>query len=257
MPTSDIDPRLRRRALVHRPSPRLQDCELTFLDAAPIDVERAARQHAAYVNRLRRYGFEVTVLDGNLELPDSVFVEDTAVVLDEVAVLTPMGVASRQPESRLMELALGAYRPTVRIAAPAKLEGGDVLRIGRRLFVGQGTRTDAGGLRALAAIAEPLGYSVVGVPVTGCLHLKTGCTAPDDGTVLMNRDWVDPRPFVGLRRLDVPPSEPFGANVLRLGDGAVALPAEFAETRDLLIRSGFRVESLAISEFLKAEAGLT
>ncbi|MEO1369573.1 MAG: arginine deiminase family protein [Acidobacteriota bacterium] len=244
------------RALVHRPSPTLQNCELTYLDASPIDPTLAARQHAGYVALLRRHGFEVTVLDRNLHLPDAVFVEDTAVVLDEVAILTPMGVASRAPETGLIASALAPLRPLVRIQAPAKLEGGDVLRVGRQLFVGQGTRTDAAGLRALAAVAEPLGYEVTGVEVTGCLHLKTGCTALDPETVLIHPDWVDGAAFAGFRRLEVPRSEPFAANTLDLGD-AVAVPSSFVATRALLDEDGRRVEAVDISEFLKAEAGLT
>ncbi|MEO1085003.1 MAG: arginine deiminase family protein, partial [Acidobacteriota bacterium] len=239
-----------RRALVHRPSPQLQDCELTYLDATPIDAARAAEQHAVYVELLRTYGIEVQVLEANLHLPDAVFVEDTAVVLDEVAVLTPMGAASRAPETGLIASALAPHRPLVRIEEPAKLEGGDVLRVGRRLFVGLGTRTDAAGLAALASIAEPLGYEVIGVAVTGCLHLKTGCTALDLETVLIHPGWVDPAPFEGFRRLEVPRSEPFAANTLGLGD-AVALPSSFPATRAVLEGEGFEVEGVDISEFLK------
>ncbi|MEM8995158.1 MAG: arginine deiminase family protein [Acidobacteriota bacterium] len=245
-----------RRALVHRPSPELRDCELTYLDPAPIDAVLAARQHAGYVDLLRRHGFVVDVLEGNLHLPDAVFVEDTAVVLDEVAILTPMGVASRAPETELIASALASHRRLVRIDAPAKLEGGDVLRVGRRLFVGQGTRTDAAGLLALAAAVEPLGYEVTGVEVTGCLHLKTGCTALDGETLLIHSDWVDPTPFADFRRLEVPRTEPFAANTLDVGD-AVALPSSFPATRALLEAEGYRVETVDISEFQKAEAGLT
>jgi dimethylargininase len=243
-------------ALLHRPSSRLQNCELTFLPSRAIDSEKAARQHRFYGDMLRRCGVEVVVLDANPHLPDSVFVEDTALVLDEIALITPMGTSSRRAETDAIEAALRKYRPVARIPPPARIEGGDVLRIGRTLYVGLSTRTNAEGLEALEALVAPHGYAVRGVRVTGCLHLKTGCTALDDHSVLINPAWVDPAPLEGLEQINVPPEEPFAANILRI-DGTLCIHSGFEETWQMLGRRGYRVENTDISEFLKAEAGLT
>ncbi|MEQ9104825.1 MAG: arginine deiminase family protein [Rhodothermales bacterium] len=243
-------------ALTHAPSPRLDGCELTFLPVQRIDQRRAEAQHTAYCTLLRECGARVVQVQGNEAFPDGVFVEDTAVVLDEVAVVTPMGTASRRPETTAIEHALKAFRPVHRLAGPGKLEGGDVLRVDRTLFVGQGSRTDTAGLKALEAVVAPFGYTIVPVAVTGCLHLKTGVTAVDDGTVLINPDWVDAACFRDFQCIHVPTAEPFAANVLRVGQ-AICMHAGFTETRERLDARGYRVMSTDISEFLKAEAGLT
>jgi len=204
----------------------------------------------------------VEVLDGNLDLPDSVFVEDTAVVLDELAVLTPMGAPSRRGESALIAAELSRHRRVERIEeVAAKLEGGDVLRVGRRLFVGLGTRTDEAGASALREIVSPHGYEVITLCVPGCLHLKTGCTALDNRTILINEAFinearVDTAPFASFRRIPVAPDEPFAANVLRLGE-AICMHAGFPATRRLIEEAGYDVKTVDIGEFLKAEAGLT
>jgi dimethylargininase len=243
-------------ALTHIPSPHLSRCELTYLASKPIDFDKALRQHQAYVDMLQRCGVRVIVLEANRDLPDSVFVEDTALVLDEIAVMTPMGVASRQAESAAVETALAPFRPIARIRPPAKLEGGDVLRMGRHLYVGLSTRTNKAGLQALAEIVRPHGYRVSSVEVTGGLHLKTACTALDAHTVLINPAWVEAAPFEGLEQIIVPPNEPFAANILRI-DGTIGMHAGFEGTRRLAEARGYRVAVADISEFLKAEAGLT
>jgi len=243
-------------ALVHAPSPRLNACELTFLGEQPIDLDRANAQHNAYCTMLEECGVRVVRVQGNEAFADSVFVEDTAVVLDEVAVMTPMGTASRRPETAVVQQALKRFRPIRRIAGTGNLEGGDVLRVGRTLFVGQGSRTDAAGLTALEAIVAPFGYNVVPVAVTGCLHLKTGVTALDDETVLIHPGWVDASPFSAFHHVRVPATEPFAANILRVGN-TVCMHAGFTETRERLETHGYKVVSTDISEFQKAEAGLT
>ena len=243
-------------ALTHLPSPNLSRCELTYLAAQPIDFDKALSQHRTYVDMLKHCGARVVVLDANRHMADSVFIEDTALVLDEIAVMTPMGVASRQTESAAVEAALKQFRPLAHIRPPARLEGGDVLRIGRNIYVGLSTRTDKAGLQALAAIVRPHGYRVTGVEVTGCLHLKTGCSALDEHTVLINPAWVDVEPFQGLEQIIVPLREPFAANILCIA-GTIGMHAGFANTRQLLEARGFRVVTADISEFLKAEAGLT
>jgi dimethylargininase len=243
-------------AVTHKPSPHLEDCELTYLPSRAIDFEKAIRQHRSYGDMLRRCGVAVIVLDANPHLPDSVFVEDTALVLDQIAIMTSMGAASRRAESEAIEAVLRAYRPIARIAPPARLEGGDVLRIGRKFYVGLSTRTNRAGLSALEAHVAPFGYSVTAVRVTGCLHLKTGCTALDDHCVLINPEWVDPSPFESLDRIEVPSAEPFAANTLRI-DSTLCIHSGFTATWRMLERRGYRVETTDVSEFLKAEAGLT
>ena len=243
-------------ALTHRPSPNLSRCELTYLAAQPIDFDKALSQHRAYIDLLQHCGARVVVLNANRHLADSAFIEDTALVLDEIAVMTPMGVASRQAESAAVEAALTPFKPVARIRPPAKLEGGDVLRIGRQIYVGMSTRTNQAGLKALADIIAPYGYRVSAVEVSGCLHLKTGCTALDERTVLINPAWVDVEPFDDLEQIIVPPREPFAANILQI-DRTIGMHAGFESTIRQVEARGYRVAVTDISEFLKAEAGLT
>jgi len=224
----------------------------------PIDLERALSEHDAYVRLLTTWGLDVIVLGASTDLPDSVFVEDAAIVLPEVAIVTPLGAASRSAEAELMARALEEHglKPVRRLAPEARLEGGDVLRLGRHLFVGQGSRTDRAGLDRLAAIVTPFGYSVTPVAVSGCLHLKTGCTALRHDTLIINPDWVDTSPFTGLDLLPVDPAEPFAANVLRVNN-FLAMPSGFPRTAERIRSRGFDVDEVDITEFQKAEAGLT
>jgi dimethylargininase len=243
-------------AITHLPSPRLEDGERTFVDAAPISYERALQQHEKYRDVLRMCGAEVLVLDANRDLPDSVFVEDTALVLDEVAIVTPMGVESRRGEPPAIEAALRAYRPIERIRLPATLEGGDVTRVGRTLLVGRSSRTNAEGIDALREIAGPFGYETFGVRLRDCLHLKTACTALPDGRLLVNRPWLHVEDLHGLPTVDVPADEPWAADILSIGD-TVCVAAAFPRTAELVSRLGFGVREIDLSEFAKAEGGVT
>ena len=202
------------RALTREVSPALADCELTFLEREPIDVRRAAAQHDAYCAALLSLGLEVVRLPGDPALPDCCFVEDTAVVVDEIAVLTSMGAPTRRGEVGAVAGALAPDRELVRIEPPARIEGGDVLVVGRRVFVGQSGRTDAAGTRALAAALAPFGYEVVPVAVPGCLHLKSAATALDAETLLVNAQWIDLAPLSAYDLVHVDPAEPWAANVL-------------------------------------------
>lgn len=243
-------------AMTHVPSPLLQECELTFVESETIDIEKANVQHKKYCAMLERCGAKVIVLDENLACPDSVFVEDPIIVFDEVAVLTSMGVESRRAESASMEKVFSKYRHVVPIHLPAKIEGGDVLKVGKKIFVGESARTNREGIQALEAIINPFGYEVVSVQVTGCLHLKTGVTALDEKTVLINSDWVDADAFHGFTKVEVPENEPFGANVLKIGE-ILCMNEAFPESITLVKSLGYSVETVNISEFVKAEAGLT
>jgi dimethylargininase len=244
------------RALTREVSPAFADCELTFIDREPIDVARAAAQHDAYCAALASLGLDVVRLPGDPGLPDCCFVEDTAVVVDEVAVLASMGAVSRRGEVAAMADALARDREIVRIEAPARIDGGDVLVVGRRVFVGQSGRTDAAGARALAKELAPFGYVVTPVAVPGCLHLKSAATALDAETLLVNAEWIDLEPLSPYDLVHVDPGEPWAANVLAVG-GRVLLHGGFPRTRERLTARGYDPCSVDVSEFLKAEAGVT
>ena len=244
-------------AITHKPSPRMNDALRTFVDIAPIDVARAERQHEAYRLMLAHAGARVVVLDVNRDHADACFVEDTAVVLDEVAILTSMGAASRREEPRGIETELRLHRKEiVRIEAPATLEGGDVLRVGRTLFVGATARTNAAGIAALTTIARPFGYDVRTVRIDGCLHLKTACTALPDGSLLVSPQWVDERDLEGFELIHVPAEEPEAANVALVGR-RVLMGGPHPRTIDLLQSRGFDVDAIDLSEFAKAEGCVT
>ena len=234
----------------------LARCELTLQEREPIDLARAQAQHAAYAELLRALGLEVIELPADPAFPDCCFVEDVAVVLDEVALVTRPGAASRRGEAAAVETALASHRPIERTEAPATLEGGDVLRVGRKLFVGRSGRTNAAGVERLAAVAEPLGYRVVPVAVTGCLHLKSAVSGLDQERVLVNRAWLDTAPFEGLELVDVAAAEPGAANVLAVAGHVVVHPG-FPRTLERVAALGYAVRPLDVSEFLKAEAALT
>jgi len=243
-------------ALTRGVSPAIDRCELTHIGREPIDLSRAVAQHEDYCDRLEALGLEVLRLPADSACPDCCFVEDTAVVLDEVAILTSLGTAARRAESPAIEAALSRHRPVRRIQLPATIEGGDVMRVGRRIFVGLSTRTNAAGIDALRAIAAPFGYEVIAVRVTGCLHLKSAVTALDDAAVLANPAWFDTAPLAGLRIVAVAEDEPGAANVLTVRGQTWAHPG-FPRTIDRLENVGCHVTPVDISEFLKAEAALT
>jgi dimethylargininase len=247
---------VKRLALVRDLSPEIARCELSHLARAPIDVPRAGRQHAAYLQALAAAGCRVEHLAPAPDSPDGVFVEDTAVVLDELAVITRPGALSRRAETASVAEALRRYRPLERIAEPATLDGGDVLVSGRTLFVGLTARTSTQGAAELARITVSAGYTVRTVAVTGCLHLKSAVTEVADRTLLINPDWVDPALFEDYRLLPIDPREPFAANALRIGD-VVIFPAEFLRTAERLRAEGIEVRAVEGSELAKAEGGVT
>jgi dimethylargininase len=243
-------------ALVREVSPEIASCELTHLDRSPIDPARAASQHAEYVAALTEAGCTVKWLEAAPYLPDSVFVEDTAVVLEELAVITRPGAESRRPETGAVAAALQTFRSLHHIVEPGTLDGGDVLRAGRTLFVGETPRTNAAGIAQLRRIVADAGYEVRAVPVHGCLHLKSAVSALDSGTLLINRDWTEASAFGGFRLIDVDPGEPFAGNALCVNE-SIIYPGEFPATGDRLRQAGFRVRPVPASELAKAEGGVT
>jgi dimethylargininase len=246
----------KRIAITRKVSPAIVRCELTHLAREPIDVARAEQQHRAYEDCLVRLGCELCSLPVEPELPDSVFVEDCAVVLDEVALITRPGAASRRPEVASVAAALEPWRPLLRIREPATLDGGDVLAIGRTLYVGRSARSDAAGVAQLAALLAPYGYDVESVALHGCLHLKSAVTSVAPDTVLLNPGQVEAAAFAAFRRVEVDPREPAAANALRVG-GTVVHPDAYPRTRERLERQGIAVAGVDATELAKAEGGLT
>ena len=244
-------------AITRDVSSSINDCELSFHRRQPIDVPKAIAQHEAYRNCLAELGARIVSLPEEPGLPDAVFVEDAAVVLGEIAVIANMGAPSRRPEAASLAEALARYRPLHFLTAPASLDGGDVMRIGRSLFVGLSRRTNRHGLEQLRDLVGPHGYQVRAVAVTGCLHLKSACSYVGNDTILVNRSWIDVEPLQGFEWLDVPEDEEAAANALLLNDVVVVPGLAFPKTRALLEERGFRVRTVDVSELQKAEAGVT
>jgi len=243
-------------AITRAVSPALIHCELSFIDRQPIDLTRAQEQHHAYETLLEKLGARVVSLPAEPDLPDSMFVEDPAIVLDELAVILRLGTESRRHEAASLARELSKYRRLAYVSLPGALEGGDVLRIDRKLFVGLTKRSNGEGICQLRGVLEPLGYEVIAVPVTGCLHLKSAVTYLGGNTLLANRSWFDTTPFAGYDWIDVDPAEPHAANALALR-GTVIFPASFPRTRARIEAGGFSVAPVDISELQKAESGLT
>jgi dimethylargininase len=243
-------------AVTRAVSPAIVNCELTFVARQPIDFSKAREQHRAYEQLLEKLGARIISLPAEPTLPDSMFVEDPAIVLNELAVILPLGTQSRRPEAASLAQALSKFRKIEYVTPPGTLEGGDILRIDRKLFVGLSSRTNAEGIRQLTAILAPHGYEVVPVPVTRCLHLKSAVTYLGRNTLLANRTWFDAKPFAIYDWIDVAPEEPHAANALAIAD-TVIFPASFPLTRGRLEARGFHITPLDISELQKAESGLT
>ena len=243
-------------AITRAVSSSLVNCELSFIPRSPIALERAREQHRGYEQLLEKLGARVISLPEEKDLPDSMFVEDPAVVLDEIAVIFPLGTESRRQEAVSIAAELEKYRKLAYVKLPGTVEGGDVLQIGKRVFVGITRRTNPEGIRQLAVLLAAYGYEVIAIPVTGCLHLKSAVTYLGRNTLLANRSWFKPERFVGFEWVDVDPSEPHAANALQIAD-AVVLPQSFPRTRKLIEARGLHVIPLDISELQKAESGLT
>jgi dimethylargininase len=237
-------------------SPAIDRCELTRLERIPIDLERARLQHHAYEETLRSLGVEVNSLPEEPDLPDSVFVEDIAVVLNECALITRPGANSRRPETESISRALAPYRELLTIQEPGRLDGGDVLTIGKTIFVGQSFRSNQASIDQLHALLASYGYSVKGVKVTGCLHLKSAVTQVRVDTLLINPAWVDRDNFPGMKFIEIDPSEQNAANALEVGGTVLYQPA-YPKTQARLEASGIHPVLVDESELGKAEGALT
>lgn len=248
--------RIVSRAFVRPVSPALASCQLTHIARAPIDVALAEVQHAAYCDALRQAGVVVDILPAAPHLPDAVFVEDAALILDDLIIVTRPGAEGRQEETVTVAAALAEIAPLSFIREPATLDGGDVLRMGKDLFVGTGGRTSREGFDQLTAIAARFGYRTTPVDVRGVLHLKTAVTAIDEGTVLIHTAHVDRAVFAAFEAIEADAAEPSGANVLAI-NGRVHAAASAPRTHAAIDQRGYDVDVFDISEFEKAEAGMT
>lgn len=243
-------------AITRKVSSALANCELSFIARQPIDMNKARAQHEAYEDLLDKLGARVVSLPEEPDLPDSMFVEDPAIVLDEVAVICPLGTETRRKEAPSLADALEKYRKLEYVKLPGLLEGGDILRVAKRMFAGITKRSNPEGIRQFAVSVARFGYEVTAVPVTGCLHLKSAVTYLGRNTLLANRAWFDSSRLTKFEWIDVDPGEPHAGNALAIGD-AVVFPASFPKTREKIEAHGFKVHSLDISELQKAESGLT
>lgn len=240
-------------AITRDVSPSIARAELTHMERVPIDYERARDHHEQYREVLTSLGCEVISLPADATYPDCVFIEDTAVILDDMAVITRPGADSRRGEVTIVAEALAQYRPLVHIEAPGTLDGGDVLVLRDRIYVGNSSRSNDDAIRQLRALT---GREVIRVDVHGALHLKTAVTAISDDTLLINREWVDVAPFAGFKLIDIAAEEPFAANAVRLGDTLI-YPVAFTKTRAILESHGFDVRAVEADELAKAEGGVT
>ena len=243
-------------AITREVSPALGACELTYLERVPIDVELARAQHHAYERALVDAGYLVERIDAGPDMPDSVFIEDIAIVFDELAILTRPGAQSRRVETPAVAEALARHRPLEMIAPPGTVDGGDVLVAGRRVFIGRSTRTNAAAVAGMRQILGPRGYTVCDLVVHGCLHLKSAVTALADDLLLVNPAWVDRATVAGIACIEVDPAEPSAANALRLDD-RVIFPAAFPRTAERLVACGLRLVLVDASELAKAEGAVT
>lgn len=243
-------------AITRDVSPSLAQCQLTHVARSAIDIAQADRQHRAYQHTLASLGCRVLNLQAEPDMPDAVFVEDVAVVLDEIAVMTRPGASSRREEGVNVAQLLSRYRALRAIDAPGTLDGGDVLRVGRTLYVGQSGRTNAEGVAQLQAVIGEFGYCVQPVPIRGCLHLKSAVTAVRDDTLLIQAKWIDAASFPGFAIIEVDPDEEHAANILRIGE-ALVMPASFPRTAHKLRDAGFEVVTVDVSELQKAEGATT
>jgi dimethylargininase len=244
-------------AIVREPSPSIAQCELTFIDRSPINFAGLRAEHALYRKALEETGLKVDTLPPYPEYPDSVFVEDTAIILDEVAILCRLGAQSRQGETDSILPVLRRYRKTILpILAPGTLEGGDVLRLGKTLYVAVGGRTNAEGVRQLEAHLSKWNYTLTPVDNLKCLHLKTAVTRIGIETLVVNPKWIDLSVFSKYKLIEIDEREPFAANVLRIGP-RVILSATNIRTAEKIERAGFTTIPVDFTEIAKTEAGVT
>ena len=243
-------------AITRQVSPAINQCELTHLAREPIDYERACAQHKQYEDALHSLGMDVITLEAQADLPDSVFVEDVALVLDECAIMLNPGAPSRCPEVASVERALAPHREIFRIQPPGTVDGGDILTISKRIYVGISSRSTENAIDQMRVILEPRGYQVYEVRVTGCLHLKSAVTQISEDTLLINPKWASEEDFPGMKFIEIDPSEPYASNAVLVGE-TVIYPSSFPKTKAELEKAGIKLLNVDADELAKAEGALT
>ena len=243
-------------AITRAVSLRFNECEITHIDRTTIDLDIALAQHHEYVKVLKTLGCNVIELPSEADLPDSVFVEDTAFILPEAAIITRPGADSRKPETDSIVRALKPLIKLVYMREPATVDGGDVLVLGKKIYVGLSTRSNQEAIDQLNKALGEYGYVVTGVQLHDCLHLKSAVTRVDDTTLLINKSWVDTHHFENFDWIEVDPAEPFAANCLPIGK-SIIFPTAFPKTRAKLEERGYKIVTVDVSELAKAEGALT
>jgi len=245
-----------RIAITRELSPRFNECEITHIERTPINLDVAHAQHREYVNALKKLGCQVNELPAETDLPDSVFVEDAAFILPEVAVITRPGADSRKPETKSIIQALSPYKQLIHVQEPATIDGGDVLVLGKNIFIGLSTRSTQEAINQLNELLNEYGYVVTGVQLYDCLHLKSAVTRVDNNTLLINKNWVDTHHFDSYEMIEIDSSEPYAANCLPIGD-AIIYPSSFPKTRAKFEKKGYTIVSVNVDELAKAEGAVT
>ena len=245
-----------RWAITRDVSESLGQCELTHQPRVLIDLDVARRQHAEYEACLERLGCDLIRLSEAPSMPDAVFVEDTAVVLDEIALITRPGAASRRLEIESVAAALNPYRDILRIESPGTVDGGDVLVAGRDIYVGLSSRTNKHAVDQMQHLLAPYEYRVRGIEVSGCLHLKSAVTAVGANTLLVNANWINSSMFDRYEIIEIHPDEAYAANGLLIGE-TIVYPGAFPRTAERLNRRRIRIEFVDMSELAKAEGAIT
>lgn len=237
-------------------SPRFNECEITHIERTPIDLDIAHAQHTQYIDALRQLGCEVLELPVEANLPDSVFVEDAAFILPHTAVITRPGADSRKPETESIIRALSPHINLMHLREPATLDGGDVLVIGKNIYIGLSTRSNQDAIDQLNLMLGNDGYTVTGVQLHDCLHLKSAVTRVDDNTLLINKNWVDTHHFEQYELIEVHPDEPHAANCLPIGN-SIIYPTSFPKTDARLRSRGYETVNIEVDELAKAEGAVT
>ena len=243
-------------AITREVSRSIIHCELTHLERTPIDIQRARVQHAEYEAALKHLGLAVLSLPEEPNLADSVFVEDPALVLDECAIILRPGADSRKPETESIAKALTPYRKLFFIEAPARVDGGDILRVGKQIYVGLSSRSDTNAIEQIQDFLQPYGFEVHAVMVNGCLHLKSAVTQVTEDTLLINPAWTDQKNFAGMKFIEIDPSEAYAANALLIGD-TILYAKSFPKTRKKLADAEIKIVDVNADELAKAEGALT
>ena len=234
----------------------MASCELTHVKRVPIDLERARAQHRDYEQALVEAGCRVERLPAGPEMPDAVFVEDIAIVFDELAIITRPGAESRRVEVPAIAAALEPHRRLTFIEPPGTLDGGDVLVTGKRVFAGVSSRTNTQAIAMMHEALAPLGYTVCAVEVRGCLHLKSAVTSVANDLLLVNPQWIAREAFGGFDIVEIDAAEPSAANALRIGE-TVIYPSAFPRTAERLAKRGVTLRMVDASEVAKAEGAVT